>query len=148
MFEAQSGQRKLLRLVYTSKFVRVDKSTFGEVVRTIVAKSIQNNRVDNVTGFLIAGDDQFLQLLEGPPAAVTETFERIGRDPRHDALTVIARSDADKRLFQDWNMGQHHLAAMDAAILREVGLEGFTPGGLDEARALRLLTEVGNRYLR
>jgi hypothetical protein len=61
---------------------------------------------------------------------------------------LIADGPAERRLFSDWNMGQRRLEAEDASALWEVGLEHFTPAGLDEARAVRLLSLLGARHLR
>lgn len=136
----------LYRLIYASR--ATDPAALHDTLRIVVSKSIQNNRLDNLTGFLAAGEGWFLQLLEGPGQMVADAFSRIGRDPRHDEIRLIADGPADTRLFRDWNMGQHELGADDTASLSEIGLERFAPASLDEARALRLLTKLGARYLR
>lgn len=140
------ARRGLYRLIYASR--AVEPGSLDQDLPVIVAKSIQNNRIDDVTGFLAAGEGRFLQLLEGPGQVVAEVYERIGRDPRHDEIVLIADGPAERRLFRDWNMGQRRLEAEDASALAEVGLEHFTPAGLDEERALRLLTTLGARHLR
>lgn len=146
MLEFEEGRKGLRRLIYASRFT--GEGDFGEVVRTIVNASIQNNRLVNVTGFLLAGEGLFLQWLEGPATAVEETFTRIARDRRHADLVTISDGQAERRRFRDWNMGQHRLGAPDQALLSEVGLEVFNPAGLDADRAERLLQRAGERYLR
>jgi hypothetical protein len=147
MLEFEEGRKGLRRLIYASRFT--GEGDFGEVVRTIVnAKSIQNNRLVDVTGFLLAGEGWFLQWLEGPATAIEETFTRIARDKRHADLLTLADGQAERRKFRDWNMGQHRLGVIDQALLAEVGLEHFQPAGLDAERAERLLTRVGERHLR
>jgi len=140
------ARRGLYRLVYASRAAHPEQ--LDETLRAVVARSIQNNRIDDITGFLAAGEGRFLQVLEGPGQTVAEAFARIGRDPRHDEIVLIADGPAERRLFRDWNMGQRRLEAEDASALSEVGLEHFTPTGLDEERALRLLTTLGARHLR
>ncbi|PXA90062.1 hypothetical protein DMC25_08435 [Caulobacter sp. D4A] len=140
------ARRGLYRLIYASR--ATDPAGLDQTLPVIVARSIQNNRVDDVTGFLAAGEGRFLQVLEGPGQVVAEVYQRIGRDPRHDEIVLIADGPAERRLFRDWNMGQRRLEAEDASALSEVGLEHFTPAGLDEERALRLLTALGARHLR
>ena len=147
MTEVDPSRRSLRQIVYASRFTGADRD-LDETLRSVLAKSIQNNRVVNVTGFLVAGEGRFLQLLEGSAAAVEETFQRIGRDPRHADMTLISSGDVDRRLFRDWNMGQHRLGAADQALLTELGLEAFEPLGLDPDRAERLLARVGERHLR
>jgi hypothetical protein len=117
-------------------------------VRTILAASIQNNRLVDVTGFLLAGEGRFLQWLEGPATSIRETFARIEKDSRHADLVRIADGPAERRRFKDWNMGQHRLSEPDQALLGEVGLEHFNPAGLDADRAERLLLRLGERHLR
>ncbi|WP_454760693.1 BLUF domain-containing protein [Caulobacter segnis] len=146
MLEFEEGRKGLRRLIYASRFT--GEGDFGEVVRTIVAASIQNNRLVDVTGFLLAGEGLFLQWLEGPATAVEETYARIARDRRHAGLATIADCPAERRWFRDWNMGQHRMGVADQALLAEVGLEVFNPTGLDADRAGRLLQRAGERHLR
>ncbi|WP_454716979.1 BLUF domain-containing protein [Caulobacter segnis] len=146
MLEFEEGRKGLRRLIYASRFT--GEGDFGEVVRTIVAASIQNNRLVDVTGFLLAGEGLFLQWLEGPATAVEETYARIARDRRHADLATIADGPAERRWFRDWNMGQHRVGIADQALLAEVGLEVFNPTGLDADRAERLLQRAGERHLR
>ncbi len=146
MLEFEEGRGGLRRLIYASRFT--GKGDQDEAVRTIVRASIQNNRLVDVTGFLLAGEGRFLQWLEGPEASIRETFARIARDARHADLVTLADDPAARRRFRDWNMGQHGLSVLDQALLSEVGLERFEPAGLDADRAERLLTRVGERHLR
>jgi hypothetical protein len=146
MLEFEESRKGLRRLIYASRFT--GDGDVGEVVRTIVNASIQNNRLVDVTGFLLAGEGLFLQWLEGPATAVEETFARIAQDKRHADLRTIADGPAERRKFRDWNMGQHRLGVVDQALLTEVGLEVFNPAGLDAERAERLLARIGERHLR
>lgn len=147
MTREDQGRGGLSRLIYASRFTGAARD-FDEVLRTVIAKSIQNNRLDDITGFLMAGEGRFLQWLEGPASAVEETFARIAQDSRHADLLTLADGPAERRRFRDWNMGQHRLGPVDRASLSEVGLEGFNPAGLDAERAEWLLARVGERYLR
>lgn len=146
MPEFEEGRKGLRRLIYASRFT--GEGDFGEVMRTIVAASIQNNRLVDVTGFLLAGEGLFLQWLEGPATAVEETFTRIARDKRHADVLALADGPAERRKFRDWNMGQHRMGVADQTLLSEVGLEVFNPAGLDADRAERLLQRAGERHLR
>ncbi len=53
---------------------------------------------------MICREDLYLQLLEGPPEAVTQTFARISRDDRHTEVTKLVSNHTDDRLFPDWAM--------------------------------------------
>jgi hypothetical protein len=147
MIREDQGRGGLLRLIYASRFTGAERD-FDEVLRAVIAKSIQNNRLDDVTGFLVAGEGRFLQLLEGPVAAVEAVYARIGRDPRHADLALIHNGHAERRLFRDWNMGQHRIGEADRTLLAEAGLSSFDPASLDADAAEKLLTTAGGRHLR
>ncbi|USQ94270.1 BLUF domain-containing protein [Caulobacter sp. RL271] len=147
MSQDDKGRGRLRRLIYASRFTGAERA-FDEVLRAIIAKSIQNNRLDDITGFLVVAEGRFLQWLEGPETALEETFARIARDQRHADLRTLADGPADHRRFRDWNMGQHRLGRIDQPLLSEVGLDVFNPAGLDAERAECLLVRVGGRYLR
>ena len=147
MIEFEEGRGGLRRLIYASRFTGPALG-LDEALRAIIAKSIQNNRLDDVTGFLVAGEGRFLQLLEGPAKGVEAIYERIAADSRHADLARIHSGPADRRLFRDWNMGQHRLGATDRAVLAEVGLTVFEPATLDVQTAERLLVCVGGRHRR
>lgn len=147
MTDVDPPPRGLLRLVYASRFTGTE-ADFDETLRSVIAKSIQNNRVVDVTGFLIAGAGRFLQLLEGPAGAVRETYARIGRDTRHADLALIASGAVERRMFRDWNMGQHRLGAQDVALLAGAPIDRFDPATLSVDSALKLLAQAGGRHLR
>ena len=148
MLEFDAAPKGLARLIYASRASDAASPGFAERVRGIIVKSIQNNRLADITGFLVFGADRFLQLLEGPAVAVDATFARIRQDARHADVTLIAQGGAERRLFRDWNMAQHQIGAADQGLLAETGLATFQPDDLDEARALKMLTTLGGRHLR
>ena len=133
MIEFDEAPRGLTRLIYASRSTETNATSLAESVRAILVKSIHNNRMADITGFLVCGGDRFLQLLEGPAGEVDRTFERITRDPRHADIVVINKAPAERRMFRDWNMAQHQVTAADQPLLAQAGLETFTPEALDEA---------------
>ena len=148
MLEFDASPKGLARLIYASRATDATASGFDERVRAITVKSIQNNRLADITGFLVFGGDRFLQLLEGPAGEVDATFARIHQDARHTDVTLIAQGAAERRLFRDWNMAHHQVGAADQGLLAETGLTTFRPDELDEARALKMLTTLGSRHRR
>jgi hypothetical protein len=62
------------------------------------------NAQNGLTGALICRADMFMQMLEGPRAAVTETFGRIQADDRHVDVTLLYVGDTPERIFPDWSM--------------------------------------------
>jgi hypothetical protein len=64
----------------------------------------QGNTRDGITGALICRRDIYLQLLEGPAAAVLALYARIRRDDRHLEVREHVNERVPARLFGDWAM--------------------------------------------
>ena len=148
MIELDEAPRGLTRLIYASHSTEKNAANLADSVRAILVKSIHNNRMADITGFLVCGGDRFLQLLEGPAGEVESTFERITQDPRHADIVVIDKALTERRVFRDWNMAQHQVTAADQPLLAQAGLATFTPDALDETSAIKIMTTLGGRYLR
>jgi len=96
----------LIRLTYTS--VAVDGFQ-AEDLRDIVAKSQRNNRLDDVTGFMMYAAPNFTQCLEGERPVVKALLKRIAADPQHTDIRLLASCRLDTRQFADWSMQLLHL---------------------------------------
>lgn len=90
----------LLQLIYTSRPFGFDATTLASILLT----ARHYNPLNTITGALVFRDDLYLQLLEGPDAAVRHTYERILRDPRHVDVTLIAETQVSERMFAEWDM--------------------------------------------
>lgn len=90
----------LMQLIYASTPFGFDNPTLNN----ILSASRRNNARDQITGALICRADLYLQLLEGPRAAVTTTFHRIMGDDRHLEVVLISCADVKVRLFSQWAM--------------------------------------------
>ncbi|MBX0290324.1 BLUF domain-containing protein [Hymenobacter sp. HSC-4F20] len=64
-----------------------------------------HNRLSSITGVLLYDGSRFLQVLEGPAAAVAAVFARIQVDCRHTAVEVLADGPMAHRQFANWSMG-------------------------------------------
>jgi hypothetical protein len=92
----------MIQMVYVS----VAAHAFDDVkLRALLALARDNNRRAGITGALLHQEGSFLQVLEGPPEAVEPLFVKIGRDPRHQRVTLLARSELAEANFPDWSMG-------------------------------------------
>ncbi len=100
----------LFRAVYVSAASR--DLTDGELA-AILDVSRRNNAARGVTGALAYHDRGFVQVLEGPEAAVEALLARIARDPRHTGMSVFDRSRTGQRVVGGWAMGW--LRALDLA---------------------------------
>ncbi len=71
----------------------------------LLKKSRSNNHDLDITGLLLYKDGSFMQLLEGPEAAVKTTLLKIEADPRHRGILVLLERERAEREFSEWSMG-------------------------------------------
>ena len=90
----------LTQIVYASRPFGFDMSVLDDIL-TISRR--RNSQVD-ITGTLICRSDMYLQLIEGPEAAVQITYERIKLDDRHVELNLLLSRTVTERLFPKWAM--------------------------------------------
>jgi len=127
----------LFDLVYASR--SRTKLTLENVLQ-IRRDASRRNHGQGITGFLVAGNDMFLQLLEGERTAVSDTYKRIASDPRHHDVTLLGAAAIPARSFSEWTMG--HAMATEArrdVITRFFAADTFDPFELDHARAREYL---------
>jgi hypothetical protein len=91
---------RVVQLIYTSRPFGFDAAMLDDIL--LAAR--RNNARRGVTGALICRHDLFMQMLEGPRAAVTATFASILQDDRHVEVALMWCGDAPGRLFADWSM--------------------------------------------
>jgi hypothetical protein len=89
-----------LQLIYVSRSFGFDSA----ILSGILLDARRCNVRDGITGSLICREDLYLQLLEGPEAAVDACFARIGKDDRHLNVRLISRRMVEDRLFPQWAM--------------------------------------------
>ncbi|GGY10450.1 BLUF domain-containing protein [Paludibacterium paludis] len=128
----------MLRLIYTS---HARPALSAASLPALVEHWRRHNAVHDITGLLVHAHEAFLQILEGPDAAVGELFSEIRKDSRHTRLRLLCREYADERIFPGWNMGlicQTPEAAPqdDLADMADAGL--FNPGGSQAMELARL----------
>ncbi|GAA3995767.1 hypothetical protein GCM10022408_02910 [Hymenobacter fastidiosus] len=88
-------------------------------LRFLLQQSHANNSQLGITGLLLYGNDNFLQVLEGPAAPVQQLYDRIRADHRHTAIITLADGAIEERVFMDWSMGFQRLS--DDDFLRLIG---------------------------
>lgn len=102
----------LERVVYCSR-ARIDTASL-QAISELLGVSQRNNLRDGLTGALAVNDGWFLQVVEGPGAALDRLLRRLAEDPRHADLEILSRRPVSARLFPDWSM-------VAARITPEVG---------------------------
>jgi hypothetical protein len=90
----------ITQLIYISRPFGFEAGALDDIL--LAAR--RNNRRRSVTGALVCRADLYMQFLEGPRRAVTETFGRILRDDRHIDVGLVWCGDAPGRQFPTWDM--------------------------------------------
>lgn len=107
----------VFRLVYRSRSCMARAEADAELGR-IFSVARRNNKETGVTGALLMHADWFAQALEGPETEVRTLFERIRRDPRHEAVEVRSEKTVTDRAFPRWAMAEvQGYGERDAPIL-------------------------------
>lgn len=75
-----------------------------EQLHTLLRKARSRNTEVGITGFLLYGNDCFLQVLEGEEVAVRTLYEYIKGDARHRDVTAYADKPIPQRAFAEWAM--------------------------------------------
>ncbi|WP_135502569.1 BLUF domain-containing protein [Roseovarius aestuariivivens] len=90
----------LRQLVYASRPFGFDDA----MLAGILLDARRCNARDDITGALICRADLYLQMLEGPEAAVEECYDRIRQDDRHTEARRLLDRPIKTRLFPGWAM--------------------------------------------
>ena len=105
-------------IIYLS---RVSQKLSSEELVALLTKARRSNESAGITGAMVYGEGQFMQVLEGDVTTVTTLYERIVADPRHQAILKLADKPIAERTFIDWSMAFRELSPEQAAEL-----EGYT----------------------
>ncbi|MGJ3265193.1 MAG: BLUF domain-containing protein [Salinarimonas sp.] len=109
----------LSRLMYVSRpCLAWGKGGFLGMCDDILVTARRRNEAAVVTGVLVAEPTMFAQVLEGSRAAVSDTFARICRDPRHEAIEIVEMRAVDDRRFAEWSMSFCELDGAAQALVR------------------------------
>jgi hypothetical protein len=92
----------VFQLIYRSKA----NAYFTDDDLIVLLRQCRSNNIEKkVTGLLLYGYGNFIQLLEGDDDVVRDLFaERISLDPRHRDPVVLHQKYVQKRLFKNWSM--------------------------------------------
>lgn len=90
----------LTQIIYSSKPFGFTASVLDDILTVSRAR----NARDDITGTLICRGDMYLQLIEGPDAAIAATYERIIADDRHLEIDLLVSRPVSARLFPQWAM--------------------------------------------
>jgi hypothetical protein len=137
---------KLIRLIYGS--IAAPGTSYAELM-TILRTAEVHNAGHGISGILCYGNGAFMQALEGERDVVNRLYNRIVRDDRHSACTLLSYGRIVSRCFEDWTM---KLVSLDeqvtphrrSLVLRHSGTTEFAPLQMTGAQATALLVELGH----
>lgn len=104
--------------VYHLVYVSAEAVPFTtDMLVDLLDRAREQNAAAGITGLLLHKERNFVQVLEGPRAAVTALYDRICRDPRHRNPIVLDEGEFPGRQFGEWSMGFRDIAAPEVRTL-------------------------------
>lgn len=137
----------LHHLIYLSRAAQA--FTDADLLALLTQARLHNASQD-ITGVLVYGNNQFIQVIEGEETPIRDLYEHIRQDPRHHSVITFADKHIPARAFTGWDMafqplepeqfqqllgylplsevafGQAQLSAVDGQLLTT--LRGFVLG--------------------
>lgn len=78
-------------------------------LQDILDWSQQYNMQHGITGLLLYSEGRYVQVLEGPEAAVEDLYAHIQQDTRHTHVETVSRGPGPHR-FSEWSMELGHVS--------------------------------------
>jgi len=98
----EKTSKELYRIVYISKATELfNIQEIGEIIRDA---KIMNAKRD-ITSYLIHGNNDFAQVIEGSKENVKRHLKHIKKDKRHKNIKVVSKHSVKNRIFNDFTMG-------------------------------------------
>jgi len=88
------------QLIYRSRPFGFDQA----MLAGILTQARRNNSANDITGALICRQDMYIQLIEGPDAAINALFAAISADDRHTDIRLEVAEPVEERIFPEWEM--------------------------------------------
>ncbi len=82
----------------------------ADEVERVVESAQRNNVERDISGFLIYNGRNFLQLIEGPKAALMSLLGTLARDPRHSGMLTLIDEPIEERSCPEWSMHRMRFA--------------------------------------
>lgn len=87
----------------------------------LLAQSRCANAASSITGMLLHCSGNFMQVLEGPAPALSDTFARIACNAAHHCLIQLFDEPIERREFGGWSMACRELSDRQFDALRVEG---------------------------
>lgn len=121
----------IYQICYASRS-KSDANLLLQDLRDILSEARDFNVRQHVNGVLCYADGHFFQCLEGDQAVVTNLLEKIKRDPRHAAVSILFQQHVSTEVhFQDWSMKYIGRHSDIHQFFAQLGLAQFSPEKLE-----------------
>ena len=91
----------LQAIVYISSATRL---LAGEELDSLLQLIRQRNEAEDITGFLMYCDGNFMQHIEGPSESLQKVYSKICADSSHTDIVEMINQPIDAREFAGWSM--------------------------------------------
>lgn len=107
----------MYHLIYSSE--AKEAMTLTTLVVLLMQARALNER-QHVTGALVYGDGQFMQVMEGEEDVIKDLYARVVNDPRHHDVRTLAEGPIASRSFAQWSMAFGEVPAAEFEVLQRV----------------------------
>jgi hypothetical protein len=101
-------------IIYMSRGVRPMNE---EELVALLEQARHENERQEITGALVYGDGQFMQIIEGEESVLAALYAKLLQDARHTNVVKLADKQIGQRSFQQWSMGFQVVSAEKFAKL-------------------------------
>lgn len=111
-------------------------------ITAIVEVSRARNATLDVTGALVASQNWFAQILEGPERSIDALMTSICRDQRHRDVQILIHEDIEERQFPDWALAYNGSAQFVDGLIEVLAKRaGATPEPYHLHRLIQCMAE-------
>ncbi len=105
-----------------------------------IAEQSKHNNIDKwLTGLLVYGNNEFIQVLEGAENDIKTLYQKLLSDKRHTNLKVVKKGILERRYFPTWSMGFHSVNKEEMELI-DKALEGHSIEPVSGYLALEMMT--------
>ena len=103
------------QIIYMSRGV---EPMSEEQLRELLLQARAANEAKDITGALIYGDNQFMQIIEGAENDLVLLYSKLINDPRHQNVVKLADKEIIQRNFNQWSMAFNTVSPEEFAQLQ------------------------------
>lgn len=112
------------QIIYSSEATMPMQS---EELEELLEHARDSNRIHGISGALVYAEGIFLQILEGSTSELQALMAKIGRDLRHEKVTILQEGEIQSARFAGWKMA--YVSATPAQVKRWAGIDAVVGNG-------------------